>query len=156
MIQWQWARFDQLGNEELYEVFSARQAVFVVEQNCPYQDADGQDQSAYHLLGWSEANADCRHLAAYLRVIPPASSDKAVAIGRILTTEAFRGNGSGRQLLRQGLEKARATFPGHDLYMSAQAHLQAFYQTFGFQPEGEVYDEDGIPHIAMYDRSGRC
>lgn len=150
-MEWQWSKFSELSLDDLYIILAERQNVFVVEQNCPYSDADGQDQQAFHLSGWSNQSGE-RALSAYLRILPPNEHRKEVAIGRVLTAADFRGQGLGKLLMAEAVKRAKETFPEKDLYLSAQAHLQDFYGEFGFSPEGDVYDEDGIPHIAMYSR----
>ncbi|WP_216638439.1 GNAT family N-acetyltransferase [Endozoicomonas arenosclerae] len=152
MIDWQWSEFKELSGQDVYSILKARQDVFIVEQNCPYHDADGVDQSSWHLMGWGKEKQD---LAAYLRIIPPSSAEDTVAIGRVITTESFRGAGLGKDLMKRAVEKSLELFPDHDLYLSGQAHLQAFYGAYGFRPEGDIYEEDGIPHIAMYLRQSR-
>ncbi|WP_257274926.1 MULTISPECIES: GNAT family N-acetyltransferase [unclassified Endozoicomonas] len=149
MINWQWSRFEELTGQEVYSILEARQAVFIVEQDCPYPDADGLDQRSLHLSGWG---ADRNDLVAYLRIIPPSSPDSVVTIGRVITTSSYRGRGLGKEMMKRALEKANELFPEYDLYLSGQAHLQAFYGAFGFRAEGGIYVEDGIPHIAMFSR----
>ncbi|MGI9279440.1 MAG: GNAT family N-acetyltransferase [Endozoicomonas sp.] len=153
MINWQWSRFEELSGQEVYSILKARQDVFIVEQDCPYHDADGLDQTSLHLSGWGKDRNDlAAYLAAYLRVIPPSSQSPVVAIGRVITSSSYRGSGLGKEMMRLAVEKALELFPEHDLYLSGQAHLQAFYGAYGFEAEGEIYEEDGIPHIAMYKR----
>ncbi len=138
--------FEQLSLQELYDCLAARQAVFIVEQDCPYLDADGLDPAAWHLLGRSSQGT----LAAYARLLPPGTSYPDYAsIGRVLTTAAFRGKGAGKELMQQALTHTRRLWPHAPIKLSAQRYLTAFYQSFGFSPVGEPYLEDGIPHIAM-------
>ncbi|KEQ19602.1 hypothetical protein GZ78_06805 [Endozoicomonas numazuensis] len=147
LIHWQWSRFEELSGQEVYSILKARQDVFIVEQDCPYHDADDLDQVSLHLSGWGKDRSD---LAAYLRVIPPSPTNDVVAIGRVITTSAYRGSGLGKELMEVAVKQALDMFPENDLYLSGQAHLQAFYSAYGFEPEGEIYEEDGIPHIAMF------
>ncbi len=147
-LQWQWARFDELGNGELYRLLQARQNVFIVEQRCAYPDADGLDPQAWHLLGWRGAGAE-RELLACARILPPGLKFAEPAIGRVLTTAAGRGQGLGRALLHQSIARLHAVYPGAAIRLSAQCHLQAFYRGFGFSAISSPYDEDGIPHIDM-------
>ncbi|MET4693413.1 GNAT family N-acetyltransferase [Endozoicomonas lisbonensis] len=155
MIEWEWCHYETLSLNQLYEILAVRQSVFVVEQNCAYQDADGLDQVAYHLMGWAFNDDGRKALAAYARVIPPEVVKPELAIGRVITAEAFRGQGLGRALLAEAVRLSEETFPDSDIYLSAQAHLQSYYGGCGFVASGELYDEDGIPHIAMFRRKHR-
>lgn len=141
--KWQWAQFLQLTAEEQYKMHQLRQKVFVVEQNCVYLDADGLDLISWHLCGWHENS-----LIAYLRVIPHEDLGK-VKIGRVVTDPSVRGQGMGKELMKQALIKIPETFGDLAIKMSAQLYLENFYRTFGFQRFGDLYAEDGIPHIEM-------
>ena len=148
MIEWQWRGFADLSNGELYEVLAQRQQVFVLEQQCLYNDFDGLDQGAHHLLGWRTVDGR-RELAAYLRCLAPGVKFKEMSLGRVLTTQAARRSGAGRELLARGIEHAVHMYPGHDIRIGAQLYLERFYQSFGFETISEPYDEDGIMHIDM-------
>lgn len=148
MIEWQWRSFHELTNVELYEVLAQRQQVFVLEQQCFYNDIDGLDIGAHHLLGWRSVDGR-RELAAYLRVLAPGAKYDEMSIGRVLTTQAARGTGAGRELLARGIDCAERLHPGHRIKIGAQQYLEKFYQSFGFQTISEPYDEDGIMHIDM-------
>lgn len=138
--------FRQLSLDQLYELMALRQAVFVVEQDCPYLDADGKDQAAFHLLGYNEQ----QELVAYTRLLPAGISyDKYASIGRVITRASERRTGLGRALMRESIRQAIALFPGSPIKISAQCYLIKFYESFGFQSVGESYLEDGIPHIGM-------
>lgn len=143
-IQWQWRSFAELSTIELYTIFAARQAVFVVEQNSPYLDLDGKDFDALHLIAWSG-----KEVAAYLRLLEPGVSYPEPSLGRIITTKIGRGGGLGRELVARGLEKIHELYPELPTHIGAQAHLQKFYGSFGFVQSSEPYDEDGIMHIEM-------
>jgi ElaA protein len=143
-IEWQWRRYGELAPLEIYAIFGARQAVFVVEQNAPYQDMDGKDLDAWHLIGWSG-----KEVAAYLRLIAPGVSFTEPSLGRVLTSKIGRGTGLGRELIARGLEKMYELYPTLPTRIGAQAHLHKFYGSFGFVQASEPYDEDGIPHIEM-------
>ncbi|GAB2883310.1 GNAT family N-acetyltransferase [Microbulbifer echini] len=147
-MQWQWCSFHQLSIDQLYEILRMRQEVFTVEQDCPYQDADGKDQSAWHLICWDKDNEPPR-LMAYLRVVFPGKKYPEPSIGRVLTTEPSRGTGLGKELIRRAVEQTQATYPGMSIRISAQEHLDRFYGAFGFERVSAPYDEDGIPHIEM-------
>jgi ElaA protein len=122
--------------------------VFILEQTCLYPDMDGLDLEAHHLLGWRIENGK-RELAAYLRILAPGAKYTEMSIGRVLTTPAARGTGAGRELLARGIEYAEQLHPGHRIKIGAQAYLEKFYQSVGFQTISEPYDEDGIMHIDM-------
>lgn len=148
MIEWQWSSFEQLSKTDVYTLLSLREAVFVVEQACVYQDADGLDLQAWHLLGWQNTAAG-RELAVYLRVIPPGHKYPEPAIGRVLTAAAYRRQGLARALMLQGIEYTRRHYPKSAICLSAQAYLQPFYEGLGFVATSDIYDEDGIPHRDM-------
>ena len=148
MIEWQWCRLHELTARQQYAIFAAREAVFIVEQNCPYQDLDGLDFDVHHLIGWSGSAFDKR-VAAYLRVFAPGTKFREPAIGRVLTTTPFRRTGIGRELMRTSLQHIDRHYPGQGVRISAQTYLDAFYRSFGFVPCSDVYPEDGIPHVEM-------
>lgn len=142
---WHWCRFEELGLPGLYEVLALRQQVFVVEQRCAYLDVDGLDPFSWHLCGRDPQG----RLSAYLRLVDPGRKFAVPSIGRVITTPAVRGTGAGRALMAEGVAGHDRLHPGQANRIGAQAHLQAFYRSFGFEPVGEPYDEDGILHIDM-------
>lgn len=144
-IEWRWQRFDELDIHSLYTLCAARVAIFVVEQECPYQELDYQDQEAFHLSAWNQDE----QLLAYLRVLGPGPRYSVPSIGRVITTQQARGMGLGKQLMQRGVEHCERLFPASEIRLSAQHHLERFYQSFGFSSCSEVYLEDGIPHIDM-------
>lgn len=144
MIEWQWRRFEDLAIKQLYEIIAAREAVFIVEQNCPYQDVDGIDRHAQHLAGWSDGK-----LAAYCRVVDAGIKYPEPSIGRVLTTAEFRGQQLGKELLSRAIEKIERDTPRTGIRISAQLYLKRFYKEFGFEQVSETYMEDDIPHIEM-------
>lgn len=131
----------------LYAVLAARQQVFAVEQHCAFQDADGFDFAAWHLLGWS--TGDTPALAAYLRVLDPDTKYAEPSIGRVLTIPTQRGLGLGRALMVEGLARCDAAWPGRSIRIAAQQRLEPFYSTLGFRSVTAVYIEDGIAHVDM-------
>ena len=138
--------FDELSTTELYEILQLRIQVFVIEQNCSYQDADGKDNQSYHLMG-RDANGD---LQTYTRLVPAGVSYEGyTSIGRVVTSEAVRGQKAGVKLMEVSMEEIIKLWPGLPVKISAQSHLQRFYRKFGFESIGEEYLEDDIPHIAM-------
>jgi ElaA protein len=144
MITWQWCLLDELSATQLYALLAARSAVFVVEQNCAYQDMDGIDLDAEHLIGWSGSE-----VTACLRLLPPGVKYAEASLGRVLTSLAFRGSGIGRHMLAQAMQRLDERYGMHATRISAQAHLQSLYGEFGFRTVSDVYLEDGIPHVEM-------
>ena len=130
--------------DEVYEILSVRQEVFVVEQKCFYQDCDGADAKAFHLRGYQE-----NKLVAYLRAFPAGVKFPEQSIGRVLTAPSHRGLGVGKVLMNEGLVRAEKEFGRAPIRIAAQAHLEKFYREFSFAPEGKVFMEDGIPHLEM-------
>lgn len=148
MTEWQWCAFAQLQGAELYQALALRQDVFIIEQRCFYQDRDGFDQAAHHLLGWRTIDGK-RQLAAYLRCLAPGAKYPEMSLGRVLTSRQARGSGIGRELLEQGIARARRQYPGQRIRIGAQQYLERFYAGFGFKTTSEPYDEDGIMHVEM-------
>jgi ElaA protein len=142
--RWQTAEFTDLGEEALYRVLHLRQAVFVIEQACLYQDLDGLDQRATHMLCWTGDQ-----LAAYLRCLPPGTSYAESSIGRIVVAADHRDKGLGRDLVARGIAYNNGRWPDSGIRINAQSYLGAFYRALGFCAVGEQYDEDGIPHQQM-------
>lgn len=130
---------------QLHGLLALRADVFVVEQNCPYLDPDAKDRVSHHL--WAEDSGGT--VVAVARVVPPGVSYPEPSIGRVATSLSERGTGLGRELMRRAIAHAEALYPGSDLVISAQAYLLRFYHELGFRPEGDEYDEDGIPHVQM-------
>ncbi len=143
-INWTWKRFQEFSATELYELLGARVEIFVVEQNCAYQELDGLDFQAHHLCGLKQG---C--LAAYLRLLPAGDRYPGPSIGRVMTVSSARGGGLGRELMIRGIRGCREYFPGQALRVSAQAHLETFYTSIGFKTVSPCYTEDGIPHLDM-------
>ena len=143
-IQWSCKYFDALTPFELYDIIKLRNEVFVVEQNCVFQDADAKDQKCYHLMGLVE-----NQLAAYARLVPPGVSYEYVSIGRIVTSPAYRAKGVGKALLVAAINQCNSLFGEQTIKIGAQLYLKKFYEGFGFRQTSDVYDEDGIPHIMM-------
>jgi ElaA protein len=139
---------EDLSAIELHRILCARAAVFVVEQNCPYQDCDEYDLHAWHLIGWTAASVG-RDIAAYLRVVDPGAKYAGVAFGRVLTTKGYRGMGFGRALITQALNRITDTYGERVVRISAQQYLEKFYRSFGFATVSQPYLEDGIPHLDM-------
>lgn len=146
MIEWKTVTFDQLTNHELYQLLKLRVDVFVVEQTCPYPELDNKDllPDVTHLLGWSFGE-----LVACARILGPGISYENASIGRVATKQQYRGNGMGHQLMNVAVETCQSIWPEHDIEISAQHHLQAYYESHGFEAISDPYLEDDIPHIHM-------
>ncbi|WP_110187106.1 GNAT family N-acetyltransferase [Pokkaliibacter plantistimulans] len=137
----QWYRFDQLSPLQLYRLLALRQQVFVLEQQCLYADIDGVDPECLHLLYTGEQEA----VLGYLRVIP----GDTVRIGRVVVAEQARGSGLAGRMMVSALDYIRQHCAQHEVALSAQAHLTAFYGRYGFVAVSGEYLEDGIPHVDM-------
>lgn len=144
-ITWIFKTFDELNSTELYDIIALRQEVFVVEQNCPYQDADGKDKFSYHLLGYDEAMSP----AAYSRIVLPGVSYQEISIGRVVTSKKYRSTGLGKILMKETLDKIQKHFGNIAIRISAQSYLVPFYSIYGFETTGKQYLEDNIPHTEM-------
>src|SRR5690606_4017273 len=132
--------FDELSKNELYELLWLRSEIFVVEQNCVYQDLDYKDQKALHLLGKKE-----NRLVAYTRVFDAMDYFENASIGRVLVSKPYRKFGYGHHILEASIATIHNRFKAHEILLSAQEHLLQFYNDHGFKEFGEVYLEDGIP-----------
>lgn len=137
-IKWYIHNWESLNKKALYEVLELRSAVFVVEQDCVYQDIDSKDEKATHILGYEK-----RTLVAYSRIFINTNS---ATIGRVVIHPSFRGLGYGRLLIKKSLSQLPTKITTH---ISAQEHLKTFYESLGFSQTGKGYLEDGIPHIPM-------
>ncbi len=144
-ITWQWLTFESLSNHELYQMLALRSEVFVVEQACAYQDLDGKDPKALHLIGTLNGQ-----VLATARLLPRGVSyPDAASIGRIVVHPSLRGQDLGRKTVELALKQYQKLWPDEALLIGAQARLTRFYEELGFVAEGEIYDEDGIDHITM-------
>ena len=139
-----WRNFDSISKEELYDVLSLRQRVFIIEQDCFYEDLDYSDQEANHLLLYKD-----KKLIGYSRVFPPGIKYDAASIGRIVVDDKFRGMEYGKMITTESIEFIKNNFPKSDIFISAQFRLVHFYENLGFKIEGSVYLEDNIDHIKM-------
>jgi ElaA protein len=143
---WRLAPFASLTVRELQYIYMARQAVFSVEQQCAFMDADGFDDRAYHLAAWSSSQLEP---LAYARLLEPGAKYVEPSIGRVLTTAAARGRGLGRETMVRALSHAAALWPGAAIRISAQSRLEDFYASLGFTIASPRYLEDGIDHTEM-------
>ena len=121
-----------------------RNEVFVVEQNCVFQDADNKDLYCHHLLVW-----DADRLVAYARLVPPGLSYEEMSIGRVVTSKEVRGTGAGRMLMQMAIDYCEKIFGPGPIHIGAQLYAEKFYNSLGFKQTGLIYDEDGIEHVEM-------
>ena len=143
-VKWVCKRFDELTAHELYAIIKLRNEVFVVEQNCVFQDADDKDQYCYHLNGLIRDE-----LVAYSRLVPAGISYSYNSIGRVITSPAHRKEGLGKALMTEAIRQIENLFEKQSIKIGAQLYLRKFYEGFGFRQSSETYLEDGIPHIEM-------
>ena len=136
--------FNQLSLEELYYLLQLRSEVFVVEQDCVYQDVDGKDQKALHVIGKKDTN-----IIAYTRIFNAGDYFKEASIGRVVVSEKERHLKYGHQLMVASIKAIEDSFHTKEIKLSAQKYLEKFYNNLGFNIIGDPYLEDGIPHIAM-------
>lgn len=139
--------FDEFTTAELYTTLQLRSEVFVVEQNCVYQDLDGKDQKAIHVLGYKK-----NELLAYTRVFKPGDYFEEASIGRVLVKASARQNEYGKEIMLASIKKLETLLENPAIHLSAQTYLKSFYNSLGFQESGEEYLEDNIPHIKMIKR----
>jgi ElaA protein len=143
-ISWIYKPFNQLTPHELYAILQLRNEVFVVEQNCVFQDADNKDEISYHVMGWQDD-----HLAAYTRLVPEGVAYEESSIGRVVTSPKMRNKGLGRELMLESINILYSIWGKKPIKIGAQLYLKSFYESFGFQQTSKVYLEDGIEHIEM-------
>ena len=145
-LNWILKKFEALTPYELYNIMWLRNEVFVVEQNCVYQDADYKDQKGWHLMGIDVAG----RLMAYVRLLPAGVSyEKEPSIGRVVTNPAARGTGAGRELMNVAIKQCEELFGKLDIKIGAQYYLLKFYTSLGFKQTSDIYLEDEIEHIEM-------
>ena len=143
-MNWTVKTFDDLTPYELYSILQLRLEVFGVEQNCVYQDMDNKDQFCFHMMGWRE-----NRLVAYTRLVPPGISYKEPSIGRVVTSRQVRRTGFGKTLIEKSIAEIIRLYGKTPIKIGAQLYLKKFYESFDFEQSGDIYDEDGIPHIQM-------
>ncbi|MDT8859562.1 GNAT family N-acetyltransferase [Alkalihalobacillus sp. MEB130] len=143
-MDWTVKEFQKLTIDELYDIISLRIEVFVVEQKCPYQELDGLDQKAYHLLGRKDGE-----LVAYSRLFEKGVAAQEASIGRVIVKEQVRREGYGQALLTESIRYLEENVNERTILIHAQQYLQQFYQSFGFEPVTDVYVLDGIDHLDM-------
>lgn len=145
-LDWRLAPFDALSPREVRRILALRQVVFVVEQGCPFLDADVRDEQALHLAAWRDGE---ELPLAGARLLSPGVAAPEPSIGRVVTAPAVRRMGLGRETMRRAIAAAEDAWPGLGIHLSAQSRLEPFYESFGFRSTGPRYLEDGIDHTPM-------
>lgn len=143
-IKFEVKRFDELSIKELYKILHLRAEIFVVEQDCVYQDIDNKDQKAIHVIGYKDED-----IVAYTRLFDARDYYENASFGRVLVSEKERKYGYGHDLIKVSIKAIETNFKTKKIKISAQKYLKKFYESHGFIKLGEEYLEDGIPHIAM-------
>ncbi|MCC6290131.1 MAG: GNAT family N-acetyltransferase [Chitinophagaceae bacterium] len=143
-LHWALKTFEELSNVELYKILQLRSSVFVVEQNCAFQDMDDNDQGSWHLCAWHN-----NELVAYTRLLPPGASYTEASIGRVVNSKSARGKSIGKELMQRSIEGIYTLFGRTAIKIGAQLYLKKFYESFGFKQVSDIYLEDDIEHIKM-------
>ncbi|WP_435791585.1 GNAT family N-acetyltransferase [Clostridium sp.] len=143
-MNWVIKKFNELSSDELYEILKLRSEVFVIEQECIYEDCDGKDKESYHLF--AEQNGE---ILVYLRILEKGVSYSEISIGRVLANKKYRGRGFAKQMMLRAIEFIEHSLNEKEIRISAQVYLLNFYSSFGFAQVSEGYLEDDIPHIEM-------
>lgn len=136
--------YEELNTEELYDILQLRSAVFVVEQNCVYQDLDGKDKKALHIIGKKD-----NKVVAYTRIFRPGDYFEQTSIGRVVVAKTQRKYGYGIQIMEASIQAVLEKLQETKIKLSAQTYLKNFYSELGFMETGKTYLEDGIPHMEM-------
>lgn len=142
---WKIKTFEELTTAELYAILRLRSEVFIIEQNCAYQDLDNSDQKALHLMGTDDSG----QLLAYTRIFAPGIKFTEASIGRAVTSPLARGKGAGRELMERSISELQQHYGKIPIKIGAQQYLQRFYTSLGFEQISDTYLEDNIPHIEM-------
>jgi ElaA protein len=145
IINWKWNKISDFSSKEIHEVLYERTKVFVVEQNCAYQEVDKWDIYSWHLVGRNESN----DFVTYARIVFPNSKYILPSIGRIIVNINYRNMGIAKQLLEECIKKCKLEYPNQTIFLQAQHRLKPFYELFGFKVVSDVYDDAGIDHIDM-------
>ena len=148
-IHWTIKHFDKLTALEYHHILALRISIFVVEQNCPYQDIDDKDLTAFHVYGKIDQN-----VIAVCRILPAGISYAEISIGRVAVSMEYRGTNVANDLMHQTIHFIENQWGKKDIRISAQQHLTTFYNRFGFVQVSEMYLEDDIPHVEML-RTGK-
>lgn len=145
ILDWQIKHFSEISIAEFYDLIALRIKIFVVEQNCPYQELDGKDKKAYHLVGRDGFGK----IVATARILPKGISYEEVSIGRVAIDDSARNKGNGHVLIEKCMQYIDEEFGATNVRISAQSHLEKYYQKHGFVSTGKTYLEDDIPHVEM-------
>jgi ElaA protein len=145
-INWILKPYNDLTLDELYQLLQLRNEVFIVEQNCPFNDLDGKDRYCHHLMGFTGPDPS---LVAYTRLVPAGVSYAYPSIGRVVTAPHVRRHRQGRELMQRSIEELVRLYGEGPIQIGAQLYLKSFYESFGFAQLGPAYLEDGIEHIEM-------
>jgi ElaA protein len=137
-------KFSELTTKEVYTILQLRSEIFVVEQNCVYQDIDGKDEFAFHIIGTND-----NKIMAYARIFEPGKYFKETSIGRVVVSSNLRGKSFGKKLMEAAISFCTNKLNSHEIVIYAQHYLGKFYSELGFVSEGEIYLEDNIPHVKM-------
>ena len=137
--------FNELSLEEFHDIIALRIKIFIIEQDCPYQELDGKDKIAFHLFYKNETS----DIIATTRILPGGSAYEEVSIGRVVVDDSYRGTGLGHQLMADSMKFVKEKFGQVPVRLSAQKHLEKYYGNHGFHSTGKEYLEDGIPHVEM-------
>lgn len=143
-MEWKIKKFEDLTLGEIYNILKVRCEVFVVEQQCSYQDCDGKDKNAYHLFLENNGN-----IIAYLRILVKGVSYEEVSIGRFLVAKEYRKKGIAREMLVKGIKFIEESLNETSIRISGQEYLKDFYESHGFKIVSDIYLEDNIPHVEM-------
>lgn len=144
-MKWELKKFKELNVDEIYDILKLRNEVFIVEQECAYDDCDGKDRQAYHLF-----LKDNDKIAAYLRILEKDVSYNEISIGRVVVDKSYRGKGLAIEMVSKAINFIIENLHESEIRISAQAYLVDFYKNLGFKEVSEVYLEDDIPHMEMF------
>ncbi|PFV82902.1 GNAT family N-acetyltransferase [Bacillus sp. AFS059628] len=143
-MTWKIKKFDELTNIEQYNILRERTSVFVVEQNCAYEEIDGKDLNSYHVF-----KEEKERIITYLRIVPAGIAYEEISFGRVLVKKEHRGQGIAKELVNVALDFIQNELKEDTIKIQAQEYLHEFYSSFGFKSVSETYLEDNIPHIDM-------
>jgi ElaA protein len=144
-ILWSIIQFNDLSVQQLFDIMKLRTEIFVVEQDCPYQEVDDKDKESFHVLAYSAEN----ELIAVARIVPAKLSYEEVSFGRVAVKKSYRNNGLAHTLTQKMLDFIKTRLSTNSIRISAQSYLLHFYERLNFKKVSELYFEDGIPHIEM-------
>lgn len=144
MVEFLIKSYEELSLDDLYNLLQLRSEIFVVEQNCAFQDMDGLDRKSLHVLGYKD-----NQLVAYSRLFKPEDYFEFASIGRVVVKEGERHSGLGQKLMKISIQEIKKRFNQSVIKLSSQCYITKFYRSVGFREIGEIYLEDNIPHISM-------